>query len=255
MTEPSADQQDESQTMPSAVVSYYTALHDSSVAILKASLSGSNELLHAESHAFISDLELWIESIRPRKEIILLEAAAREYQYALFALVQGHYRHSFGSLRLFIELSLSAIRFSTHELLLREWLAGKQDVNWQQVLNDDEGIFSPRFTAAFYPDLKDETSHFRAIAAKLYRECSEYVHGNLTASQTIPDSLSFDLPLFEAWHERAKSARLVLSFALFLRYFDDLKEAQQLSLESSIRDQLDYLEPIRTRFGSATTTP
>lgn len=245
----------ESAATPSAVFSHYSSLYNSSAAVLQASLTGENEALHADNHAFIADLALWIECIELRREVILLEAAAREYQYALLALVLGHYRHSFSSLRLFIELSLSTVRFSAQELLLREWLASKRDVNWRRLIHPEKGIFSPRFTGVFCPDLKDEAVHVRTIVTKLYRECSEYVHGNLSATRTIPTALAFDESLFQAWHERAKSARLVISFALFLRYFDDLSQSQQARLESSIREHLEYLEPVRMRFGSATMTP
>jgi len=183
-----------------------------------------------------------------RPECELLKSGLREYQYALLALVQGQYRQAFMALRLFLELTLGAVFFSSNELQLRVWLRGRRDVYWTPLISDEDGVLSKFFVDAFFDGLGDEVATYRAIAKQLYRECSEYVHGNVNTQQSLPENLQYMEPIFSDWHSKAKSARLVTTFALTARYLRDLQLDDRNKMEPIIIDELGHLPIIRSIF-------
>jgi hypothetical protein len=176
-----------------------------------------------------------------------------EYQFALLAVVQGQYRQAFMALRLSLELLLGGVWFSANELELRFWLRGERDLVWGNMLRGDNGVLSPRFVRAFCGDLSDEAKHYQAMAEKVYRECSEYVHGNVHAS--LDTTLVFQEEIFQEWHAKAGAVRLVSTFALWIRYSDLFDADSQAALEPILLDSLGHLEPVRARFGAAVEVP
>jgi len=92
-----------------------------------------------------------ISVLDPSPETYVWRAAIREYQFALLALAQGHYRNAFVSLRLFLELALAAVHYSAHRLELQEWLDGHRDLNWSALTDSENGVLSSRFARAFFP--------------------------------------------------------------------------------------------------------
>ena len=67
---------------------------------MATSIGGANEAKVARSHQFVQEIELWVSALGSRRENTLLRVAAYEYQFALLALAQGHYRQAFKGLRL-----------------------------------------------------------------------------------------------------------------------------------------------------------
>ena len=116
--------------------SYYKDLHVLCGDILKKSFESDSDGFQAINHNFIADFEKWIRVLDHRSECEVLKAGLREYQYALLALVQGQYRQAFMALRLFLELTLGAVFFSSNELQLRVWLRGRRDVYWKKLISD-----------------------------------------------------------------------------------------------------------------------
>jgi hypothetical protein len=152
-------------------------------------------------------------------------------------------------LRLFLELSLSTVYFSGNELNYRVWKMNQNDINWNMLIEPNKGIFSKYFMKAFYEDLTEEALHHQVIAEKIYRECSEYVHGNANTHTKIPDNLEFMEEIFLDWHEKAKTVRQIVTFALCARYLKFLDKDSLTSLEPIINDELGYLDSIRLFFG------
>jgi hypothetical protein len=179
-----------------------------------------------------------------------MQLALKEYQFALFALTNGQYRHAFIGLRLFFELSLAAIHFSAHELELRFWKKDTQDINWQRMISAENGVLSKNFISAFAPCLVDHAPGFRAIAEKVYRECSEFVHGNAHTHTTLADSFSFSPDVCKQWHDHAKSMFIVLLFAYAARSLGDLKKEEKNNLEASLTSELGHLEGLRALLDS-----
>lgn len=240
------------ETLPDyeALRQHYTDLWNACAEAQRLTFEPRSALRHAAAHAYLSDFEKWLEVLADRREVTLLDTAAREYQHALFAATTAQYRAAFASLRLFLELALGAVRFSTDEMSLREWLQGRRDNSWKHAIRVGRGIFKERFARAFYPDLLPEVSLYDGIAVASYRECSEYIHGN--AGRRLPPQLAFDATVLDMWHSTAERVTLVVSFALVLRYLNDLGEVERSKIEHGVLDQLGHLAGVRGRFGGVT---
>jgi hypothetical protein len=224
---------------------YYLRLHATCGDVMKQSLANASASQHYLNHSFINDFEKWADILANRPECVLLKAALREYQFALLAVLFGQYSQAFMALRLFLELALAAIFFSANELQLRVWARGERDINWHQLIDTDNGVLSKYFVQVFFSSVADDASHYRAIAQHLYRECSEYAHGNINTRFVLPENLEFVESEFADFQQKAKSACLVISFALTFRYWFDLSKDQRNELEPIILDQLGHVEAVR----------
>jgi hypothetical protein len=180
----------------------------------------------------------------------MLTAALREYQFALLSLVHGQYRQAFMLLRLTLELLLGGVNFSGNELELRIWLKGNRDLVWGSIINVDSGVLSKKFIGAFFETLADEAPHYRLMAENVYRECSEYVHGNAATHSGLPETVSFSQTVFESWHQKARSLRLVASFTLCSRYVLLLDTSTRNSLEALLLENLGHLAEVRAVLGA-----
>lgn len=228
---------------------YYHQLHKSCGLIISKSFEVDQKGLHSSNHNYIGDLEKWLKVLEQRPESSMFKAALREYQYALLAVVQGQYRQAFTALRLFVELALGAIHFSANELELRIWLKNQRDIKWTTLIDEENGVYSRKFVSAFYEDLADESAQYGAIAKQVYRECSEYVHGNAHTHQTIHEKLEFVETEYSSWQSKASNARLAVSFALCARYLLTLNQQDRGILELAILDELGHVPTLRALFG------
>lgn len=233
----------------SEVEDHYRRLHSACSTILEESFRADQTGLHSSNHNYIVDFEKWLKVLELRPEASMLKAALREYQYALLAVVQGQYRQAFMALRLFLELALGAVHFSANELELRIWLKNQRDVKWTPVVDEESGVYSKKFVAAFYEDLAGESAQYGAIAKQVYRECSEYVHGNAYTHQTIPETLEFVESEFVSWQTKASNVRLAVTFALCARYLLTLDQQKRDLLELAVLDELGHIPVIRSLFG------
>jgi len=231
---------------------YVDQLHAKCGNILATSMAGPNVEIVANSHQFAYELGDWCKILEHRIEVELLKIAAMEYELALLALIQGHYRHSFKALRLVLELTLQAVYLSANEICLREWLDNRIDTNWSSIVDEKNGLFSERFAKAFFPDIIKHIQHYRGLASAIYRECSECVHGNIPKHIPLPTSLDFNQEVFELWHSKADVVALILHFALSIRYLPELLEKDILDVEPFLSDRLGHLEEIRQLLGGPT---
>lgn len=236
--------------MSNACNDHYKRLYAESGAVLAESFAGSRAGEMAKSHAFIGDLGLWIVELGERPELPVLQAAHREYQFALLALSAGHYRAAFSALRLTLELGFAAVQWSANERELREWLRGQRDTNWLSLIDAEKGILSKQFIHLFSEGLADEAAQYRSAAAAVYRECSEYVHGNAHTHRSIPEQLKFDHASFEAWQKKASVVRLTISYALAARYLCDFDVATRSRLENTLTDQLGHSVGVSALLGT-----
>jgi hypothetical protein len=228
---------------------YFQHLLAKSRQIFDLSTTDQNSLKIAASHIFLDEMGIWCKVLDQRLETELLKVATLEYEFALFALTQGHYRHAFKGLRLVLELILQAVYLSANELLLREWLNNKADTVWNSIIDEYNGIFSQRFTKVFFPELKEHVPNYRQLAQTLYRECSECVHGNTPKDIPLPSCLEFNQGVFDLWHSKASNIALIAHFVLSLRYLLNLSEADVSKLEQFLSDRLGHLEEVRKLLG------
>jgi hypothetical protein len=138
--------------------------------------------------------------------------------------------------------------FSAKELDLRLWQKGDRDTYWQEIINKETGLFSNIYSRTFFEGLKDELPHYRLMTEKVYMECSEYVHGNYSAQDKIPENLSFNKDLLIEWHKKATIIKNIVLFAFCLRYLHQLDSAQIRKIEVSTLTELSHIGPIRLVF-------
>lgn len=234
------------------IADYFSKLQAKCGTILIESTAGQNGNLMGASRLFGAELGVWKDTLINRREAELIKVALYEYEFALLALAQGHYRHAYKALRLVLELCLQSVLLSANEMVLREWLANKSDTFWSVIVDLENGVFSKRYTQAFFPDLESHVAHFRALAVSVYRECSECVHGNVPKHVLLPSSLSFDSGVFSLWHSKAATVARIAHFAFCLRYLNDLNDAELSNLEPFLSDRIGYLAGIRSKIGGPT---
>lgn len=227
---------------------HYRELGQKSYEILNESLDSKRLEIIAKSHSAIFDYNSFIEIIKERPEYDILRIALREYQISLLSVNIGLYNQAFISLRFFFERTLVAFLFSSKELDLRLWQRGERDTYWNEIVDDDKGVFSNSFCRAFFLDLKDESIHYKNMTKKVYRECSEYVHGNLTVQDKIPETLEFNEFLFLEWHAKANTIRRIVLFVFCLRYLNFIKVNSLKGMEAIIIEEFGHLPAINAIF-------
>jgi hypothetical protein len=97
---------------------------------------------------------------------------------------------------------------------------------------------------------KRDVRQYGAITERIYRECSEFVHGNAHTHSTESKKVVFQEQIFQEWHGTAKSFRLVTSFALCARYVRLMEANQRQDLEAILLDSLGHIPAIRAIFGA-----
>lgn len=239
----------QSETTASMLQSHYHKLHSQCSAVMATSIGGANEAKVARSHQFVQEIETWVSTLGSRRENTLLRVAAYEYQFALLALAQGHYRHAFKGLRLVLELTLQSVHLSAHELELREWLQNKKETVWASVVDDNDGVFSLRFVRCFFPALEPHVASHCALARQVYRECSECVHGNVPKFVPLPESLVFSQSAFDLWCAKANVVALIFHFVLVMRYLQEISQGQRQKLEVALLARVGHVKEIRVALG------
>lgn len=231
------------------VIENYRALLKNSDVVMgeMVATNGASEALIA-SHNYLLDYDAIKMAIADRPEVAVLDSAVKEYQFALFALVSGQYRHAFGGLRLFFELMLATVHFSAHEIDYRMWAKDSKDINWSSLRDSQNGVFSTNFIRAFNPGFSDYAKEYLAIAEAVYRECSEFVHGNAGTHAMLPSDITFKNEVFSSWHDKANTMRLAVIFAFSARYLNYVNKEATDRMEPVISDALGSLPPVQATF-------
>ena len=223
---------------------YYSILGKTTQDIQSNSLGNNDLELLSSNHSFLHDFASWLDVLEDRPEIDIFKNAIKEYQIGILSNNLGLYQQAFMALRFFLERTLVAILFSANEIELNLWKIGERDTYWTELMDKDKGIFSPKFCRAFFPDLKSEVTHFSAITSKVYRECSEYVHGNQTIIEKLPQSLEYSKELFYEWNEKADVIRRIILFSFCLRYLKSMSTDNINKIENSIADEFKSITQI-----------
>ncbi len=230
------------------VLEHYRALFKNSDVVLSGMVGANGVEALIASHNYLLDFDAMKIAIKGRPEAAVLDSAVKEYQFALFALVSGQYRHAFGGLRLFFELMLATVQFSAHEIDYRMWAKDSKDINWSALKDIQNGVFSINFIRAFNPNFSDFGKQYLAIAETVYRECSEFVHGNAGTHSILPSDIAFQKEAFFSWHDKAKTMRLAIVFAFSARYLNYIPKEEMDRMEPVITDVIGDLAPVQEIF-------
>jgi hypothetical protein len=226
-----------------ATASLYLALNSASRAVIEPATLDPAELGKAQER--IDELMQWRKILVTRPESVALQHAIHEATIGLFLTVSGLYRPAFVALRLFVELSLGSVHFSVNRLELAEWLQGRRDINWAGLIDPDNGVLSVRHANAFFPELRGSVTTYNAIGSKIYRELSEFVHGNHHTWGSTNDQIAFDSDLQAKWLSHFSAASTVANFALSLRFLKELAKPDIVILSPIVNSSLGHVEAIR----------
>jgi len=216
--------------------------------IITLSFNSKHEPLLSTLFQFVDDLTLWQSMLECHADTTILVSAIKEYELGFQAAVCGQYRYAFIAQRYFIEQICRFIYLSTNELHLRHWKLGLRDVSWGALTDKENGIFSKIFIRAFYPEIDDEGDRVLSIVSKLYREASEFVHGNFDKMKVIPSQIEFNLEMLLKWLEFMETSKFVALFLLFMRFSKDIDKANIHKFEDMARDELLGIEGFNLLF-------
>jgi hypothetical protein len=238
--------------MPISIHDHYRRLIKHSGTIVEAMLA-DEEAVQAitVSHNYLLDFGLLKQAITNRPEKNVLDAAVKEYQLALFALASGQYRYAFAGLRLFFELMLATVQFSAREIDYRLWAKDSKDINWSALIDTQSGVFSRNFMQAFNPEFEDSLKQYSAISAAVYRECSEFVHGNAGTHTTLPTDIEFHRLTFFDWHDKAKTMKMVIVYVFCARYINYISAEAKNAIEPVAMDSIGHLAAIQALFSTS----
>lgn len=201
--------------------------------------------IQSKSYSYHNDFVFWIDLLNGRKESILLRNALKEYLVSQILLTQGFYKHSFACLRGFLEQTLFAIQLSTNEISLRQWFDNRKDIYWSSIVDLENGLFSRPYIEAFFSDAHDNMNEFLVMSKEVYRECSEFVHGNFSVEEHTVN-LEFKEKTFSLWHQTADTIQLIITFSLFVRYNELINTKSLISKsESIVMEKIGYIESVR----------
>lgn len=215
--------------------------------------------LIAKNHSFVEDYGQWISAIDNRPETIIYKNAIRAYQEAFSNMLMGLYQPAFMGLRYFLERTLMGVYFSANELELRTWLAGNRDTYWTELIGEEgedkerkdgaqnvnKGLFSLKFTRAFFEEFDIVCVRFRSQTKNVYRECSEYVHGNPHVIQQLGNKMEYSEELSKCWNESADTIARCILYAFMMRYWKSLSDEQKEPLRSRLTEEFSSTDTIK----------
>lgn len=208
--------------------------------------SGKLEAL-SKCIAFTEDLHKWVSYCDFLQDYILVDEAKTECLNSIYMCAQGFYKEAITTLRQFLEHMLFAVFLSTNDYKYRLWQVGRYDMSWKQIVDENNGLFGKQFIGVYAEDLDEVRSvELLTIAKNVYRECSEYVHGNFEKLSVLPDNLLFDENAVDEYMGYFESIQYLICMALFIRFRHIFSNPEVVTaLESIISDNLGTLPEIQ----------
>ena len=194
------------------------------------------------------DIGKCADLLADRYEAELYDLAIKEIQFSLLAVLGASYRQAFVGLRLALEHWFAGIQYSTNEFNFKKWRLGLRDASWSEFNDGNTGILSEEFANLFWPQSEQRISGYRNFASSVYRECSEYVHGNPKTHISLPKQLTYDQKSFLAWKEKLDTVRLLFVYTFVARFGSSLDVQQRESIAQVVLDSIGHLKEARDLF-------
>lgn len=199
---------------------------------------------------FLEDVQNWLSCCGCFSDYPLVKKAQTECTYSIFMCSQGFYGEAITNLRQFLEHMLFAIWLSTNDYAYRLWKAGQYDMSWARIMEDQDGIFSKKFIRMYAVDLNEDRSmELISISREVYRECSEFIHGNFEKISILSNGVAYNEKAFDCYIKIFSSIQYVICVALFIRFRHVLDNSEILEkLEPVIADNLNMLSEVQLLF-------
>lgn len=216
-----------------------------SEAVLSETLSKNT--FHANCYYHASCLIEFSNFVYDVKEKEIIKVVATQIESSAFLCALGLYRQGFSTLRLALEMGLGVIYFSLNKLVHHEWLLGKGDIIWSQLIDIDNGVLSTRVKKVFLDD-SFNIMELNNLARETYRELSEFVHGN--QSTFSPDNLFIDYndELANKFDILERKCSDILFLSYFIRYHTEIPNGDKDLIRDFYID-FDYIDYVRFYFG------
>lgn len=226
---------------------YLENLNENSQQIFQKMMEDPRKL--GKVHHISSFIFEFSECLFDADEKKMLKTVSSQLETATLTLSMGMYRQAFSSLRLAFELGLGTVYFSINKLDHNEWIAGKNDIKWSKLIDIENGILSIRFCKAFFSELSGDIQSYNARAKKVYREMSEYVHGNNETWEKSGLVLRHDEDLSNKYFNMFDEVSQILLYVLCCRYLKSFS-AESLDIVSTfILEEMQDIATIREFVG------
>lgn len=229
---------------------HFLSLNQQFGGVIEESFSTENSAKLIELFQFSDDLNIWVDLLNDGTDRTILISAIQEFELGFQAVLSGQYRYSFIAQRYFMEQICRFIFLSTNELYLRHWKLGLRDIAWGTLIDNEHGVFSKVFIRAFYPEIEENGSHLITVASKLYRESSEFIHGNFNKIEELPTSIELNSSLLEKWIGFMETSRFIALFLLFMRFSKDIDSQDIYKIEEMAKEELGGIEEFNFLFAS-----
>jgi hypothetical protein len=115
-------------------------------------------------------------------------------------------------------------------------------------MDKDEGVLSPRFVKAFFGELSTEASVRLDRSKTIYRQLSEYVHGNSETWESSGLAFSYNEALLESYLKIFDQVSEIILFVLCCRYLKSFS-TETLDALGFISEELNHITAIREHIG------
>lgn len=201
-----------------------------------------------QAHHLSSCIFEFSENILDNDEKEMLKKVSTQLESSMMSLALGFYRQAFYTLRLSFEMGMGAVYFSTNKMEHSEWIQGKTDIIWSKMLDVDSGVLSSRFSDAFFSELSYLVKDYREKSNILYRQLSEFVHGNYETWSKSGMQIQYNKNTVTEYFSQYRGVVEILLFALCIRYLKAIPKSNLENLEF-VSDEFKHVEPIRIHFG------
>jgi hypothetical protein len=225
---------------------YLENINSESQKIFEQSISENEEF--GQGHHLSSCIFEFSENILDKDEKDMLKKVSTQLESSMMSLALGFYRQAFYSLRLSFEMGLGAVYFSANKLEHSEWIQGKSDIIWSKIMDADSGVLSLRFSDAFFPELSAFVREYREKSSILYRQLSEFVHGNYETWSKSGMHIQYNKKTVTEYFFQYRGVVEILILSLSIRYLKAMPDSSLENLEF-VSDEFKHIEAIRVHFG------
>lgn len=200
---------------------------------------------------FIEDLGVWIKCCNDFDNNLLVKEAQDDCAKSVIMCVQGFYKEAIVLLRQFLEHMLFAILLSTNDYNYRLWKLGKYDMPWAKIIDGINGVFGREYISIYGAGIDEERSiELTAIAKNVYRECSEFVHGNYNKLIMFSGTFEYDEIMIDKYLEYFSSIKYVVLMAMLIRFWELFEDEKYLKqIESVVVDNLGDVSEVHIIYG------
>ena len=228
------------------ITEHFEKLNNDTQEVFKETLNKKAEL--GKAHHLSACIYEFTQSISDESERKILETVSTQLESATLNVTYGMYRQAYTSLRLALEMGLGAAYFSVHKLELQEWLDGRADIKWSSLTDENNGVLSPRFAKAFFPEFSKDINDYLFKAKNVYRQLSEYVHGNNETWEACSIKISYDQNLLDFYFKSINVVSEIILFVLCCRYLKTFSKQARESLEF-LPEEMSHISYVREYFG------